>query len=527
MRTRILAVAMALLLAVSACGDDDTTATTGTTAPADSSTTTTAPTTTAATTTTTAAPTTTTTTTTLPPEPEFGWMAWEFAEAGDQADRVIPCPDCNAGVAPLTREAEVRFVDAVGKVWATHGSAGLVVWNPVTGKTSTYGPDDGLLDTTVYDIVRHPNGDIWLGTYGGANVYRDGRFEIGLTDDTGLVGVTTWDLWIDSTGTVWTDTSNGYILTAFDGENVRHFSDADLAAQYEGWHEIEAVFPEWTQSNSLAEAPDGSLWLGTNGNGLFHYDGTAWTHYSEADGLATGSVSLVEVDHEGTVWMYVIDMGLTTFDGATFTPIDLSEYNDGWTVYPMDIGVGPDGTVYVAGDGLYAYRDGSWEATHNAGGLELGAWWITFGEDGSIWVGDNTGIARWGEIFDAIGLEFDAAEMADAAEAAADQAEAAVPIAEASCAAAVVIWQDVVDRGVTEPPMDAWQASDACTFDAWQVDAALQQAVMAAERAERSDPGSADSARAAAALERAEAAAALARETVESFNTIFWQWTGE
>lgn len=324
-------------------------------------------------------------------------MAWAFSTASNPYSNVLPCPTCNAGKAPLARGARVLHVDEEGIVWAAHVSDGLKVWDPRTGSVEEYDQDDGLLDEGVYDIARAPDGTLWLATYEGANMYQEGVFKEGLTNDTGLVGNTTWDLWIDSSGTIWVDTSNGYVLTAYDGESLTHYSDASISASYADWYDIAAVFPQWTQVNSMAEAPDGSLWFGTNGNGLLHYDGIEWRIYDEADGLATGSVSAVAVDRDGRVWMDVIEGDLTTFDGETFASIDPETFGYDWTIYPSAIWVG--GSMVVL-----RYADDVWEYWEETGGLEVqGVEELVIGEDGSVWVSTTAGLARYGPVFDPAG----------------------------------------------------------------------------------------------------------------------------
>jgi streptogramin lyase len=338
------------------------------------------------------------------PTPLIDWMAWEFATSSDQYDRVFPCPACNAGVAPLSRGARVRFVDEEGIVWAAHVTEDLSLWDPRTGTVEHYAESDGLLDASVYDIVRAPDGTIWLGTYGGANIYQDGVFQEGLSHGSGLVGHTTWNLWIDSSGIVWVDTNNGYVLTAYDGKSLLHFSDDETAAIFSD-HDIAVVFPRHTQFNSMAEAPDGSLWFGTNGNGLIHYDGAEWVIYDEADGLASGSVSAVTVDREGLVWMDVIDSDLTTFDGEAFTAIDPESFGYDWTIYPRVITLAPDGAIWVGGSMVVLrYAEGEWTFWEEVGGLDVDSVEeLIFGEDGSVWISTAKGLARYGPVFDPAG----------------------------------------------------------------------------------------------------------------------------
>ncbi|MBN1485583.1 MAG: hypothetical protein JXA37_12775 [Chloroflexia bacterium] len=51
---------------------------------------------------------------------------------------------------------------------------------------------------------------------------------------------------------------------------------------------------------SIAVAPDGALWFGTDG-GVSRFDGTSWTTYTTADGLANHVVWPIAVTSAGAV----------------------------------------------------------------------------------------------------------------------------------------------------------------------------------------------------------------------------------
>jgi ligand-binding sensor domain-containing protein len=388
----LLALAVLALLAAACGGDDAAPSTTvaGTTA------TTGATTTTLVTSTTIHIDTTTSTATTLPPEPEVGWMAWAATNLGDNTVVPPPCAGCTGGDNPVERWRPIVFVDAAGLVWVDE-PAGLTQWDPISGD---YGAVRGLLDPAVFGAARAADGTLWLATYGGANTFDGTRFAVGLTTEQGLKGETTWSVWAQSNGTVWVTTNQGYILSAWDGATLRHYSDADTAAQWGPG--IEAVFPAWTQFNSATEGPDGTMWFGTSGNGLFSFDGTEWRRYTEDDGLLSSSVEAVAFTPDGTMWLDVIG-GVVRFDGAAFEVIDPEVMGDWQGEYPDEVAVGPDGALWVlANRAVFRLLDGTWEAWTEVDGMELGdTASLAIGEDGSVWVSDMYGLARYGEMLPA------------------------------------------------------------------------------------------------------------------------------
>jgi len=390
-RTLLTLVVLALLAA--ACGDDSSPATTAAATTTGATSTTVVPSTTIDVVTTTAA------TTTLPPEPEVGWMAWAATNLGDNSVTPPPCGGCSGGENPVERGRPIVFVDAAGIFWGDEVD-GLARWDPITGEYRTLGRGDGLLDTAVFSAARAPDGTLWLATYGGANTYDGTRFAVGLTTEQGLKGETTWNLWVQSNGTIWVATNQGYILSAWDGLSLNDRSDTENA---DVWGPgIEAAFSEWTQFNSMAEASDGILWFGTHGKGLFSFDGTAWQQYTESDGLASGSVEGVAVTPDGTIWLDVIG-GLTRFDGTAFEIIDPAVMGDRRGEYPEDLAVGPDGALWVlTRQAVFRYLDGEWEIWEQVDGMDLGGTAsLVVGEDGSVWVSDMYGLARYGEMFSA------------------------------------------------------------------------------------------------------------------------------
>jgi ligand-binding sensor domain-containing protein len=46
----------------------------------------------------------------------------------------------------------------------------------------------------------------------------------------------------------------------------------------------------------------GHEWFGTYGGGVSHFDGTTWTTYTTADGLASNGVSAIAIDAAGHRW---------------------------------------------------------------------------------------------------------------------------------------------------------------------------------------------------------------------------------
>lgn len=75
---------------------------------------------------------------------------------------------------------------------------------------------------------------------------------------------------------------------------------------------------------------DGTLWIGTEGAGLFRFDGNALTRLSRRDGLSDDRVIDVLVDHDGNVWIATRDglnrlrpVAFASYTSSTGLPTDL------------------------------------------------------------------------------------------------------------------------------------------------------------------------------------------------------------
>lgn len=83
---------------------------------------------------------------------------------------------------------------------------------------------------------------------------------------------------------------------------------------------------------------NGMLWFGSNGGGLYRYDGTSFVHFTEEDGLSDNQVFAITEDNNDLLWLGTQN-GLCRYDGETFThvPIPFSDTSGGWLdkVYPV------------------------------------------------------------------------------------------------------------------------------------------------------------------------------------------------
>lgn len=88
--------------------------------------------------------------------------------------------------------------------------------------------------------------------------------------------------------------------------------------------EIGAQIGEYV--TSIFEDSKGSLWFGTNGNGIARYDGKNLNYFTTKDGLPSDRVTGIIEDSNGIFWLQTGE-GVTKYDGKNFKNFSVSNDN--------------------------------------------------------------------------------------------------------------------------------------------------------------------------------------------------------
>jgi streptogramin lyase len=162
----------------------------------------------------------------------------------------------------------------------------------------------------------------------------------------------------------------------------------------------DSAWTTWTQANGLPHgavtgievAPDGSLWFNhaiEGGGGVTHFDGTIFTHYDESNGLPTNLVlwyHAIAVQPNGDVWVGTHENGVMHFDGENWGTHTKADGLGGDTV--VAVTVAPNGDVWCIGDGISRRRDDTWaDWSLQTLGLAPFAFSVGVCSDGEVWVG--------------------------------------------------------------------------------------------------------------------------------------------
>ncbi len=186
-----------------------------------------------------------------------------------------------------------------GSLYAATNGGGIV--HVQDRQVRSYGVADGMPSDGATTLYESGNGTIWIGTQKGlASLQADGRI-VTIAGSQSPSPMTVTTLAEDWSGQLWIGTTHG-VATLKDGRLVRHDTDG---------------FPT-AQILAIRVTRDGSIWIGTRGNGLLRYRSGQFRAYTAADGLPSANVNAIYEDSHGTLWIGTLDHGVGRFTSEHF-----------------------------------------------------------------------------------------------------------------------------------------------------------------------------------------------------------------
>jgi ligand-binding sensor domain-containing protein/signal transduction histidine kinase len=223
---------------------------------------------------------------------------------------------------------KVLFGDSRGALWIGSEGGGLSCWQG--GKLTVFTARDGLPSDSITALAEDNQGRLWVGTQAGLVVLQNGRFTtlsnakifsgrlittlFSDRKDTMWVGAAgvgviyysrdkftqlrdpSLDsllqdphcLLVDQAGRIWIGAGNAFVLCR-EGDQWRRFGmPRHLATHY---------------ISSLAEEPDGTVWAGSVGEGLFQFKFGKLVAINASSGLSDNLVETLLMDREGKLWV--------------------------------------------------------------------------------------------------------------------------------------------------------------------------------------------------------------------------------
>lgn len=267
------------------------------------------------------------------------------------------------GVPDLIRSINV---DRDGAVWmgGVEGLVRMPVGMPPPGSRARRGARrdvelmtarNGLSSNHVRDIFEDAEGNIWVGTEGGLDRFRDGLISMwdaarGLTEDFSRTVIEARD------GSVWVGTANG-LFQMRDGSFKRYDESHGLASS--------AVL-------ALAEDADGELWVGTNAGGVHVFRGGRFVNKGPRWGADSSPVRAILATRSGELWVGSAT-GLFAVNRETDAMRPIRKGDQSSPDQILTLHEARDGSIWVGTrDGLHVYRNGTLVNEGKRRGIETG-----------------------------------------------------------------------------------------------------------------------------------------------------------
>jgi ligand-binding sensor domain-containing protein/signal transduction histidine kinase len=220
-----------------------------------------------------------------------------------------------------------------GRLWIGASGRGVFAFDGAKFQPVTL--NEGHWPNDVRTICEDHEGNLWLGLSDGVLAQLRPQYFALLTGAHGLPAGAATCLMADSFGRVHVGMDSGGLYVSR-GDHFERVSDNT----------------KWLGQDLVASAcaqPDGSLWAGTTGSGLYHIKDGRTVVYSTANGLSDDCVLAVCADAKGAVWAGTRAGSLHRFADGKVTTFTSADGLPGW----------PITALLPAGDG------GLWVGTEN------------------------------------------------------------------------------------------------------------------------------------------------------------------
>jgi ligand-binding sensor domain-containing protein/signal transduction histidine kinase len=264
-----------------------------------------------------------------------------------------------------------------GELWA--GSIGEGIFRIRGDRVTRLTAPVPLVTNTVLSIFADEDDDLWIGTQAG--MMRLSRTPVRVLSLHGAADSDFGTVALDTDGSLWAASNS---LVHVQGERAMPFRFPALGD---------------ARVRNVLRSRDGSLWVGTDGSGVYHVSapgtGAATKHFTTGTGLVNNFVRVFLESRDGSLWIGT-DSGLSHLDRGVFhnfTAQNGLAYNSIRSLLEDR-----DGTIWIGTEhGLGAYKGGRFigDALTAALGQEK-IWALHQDTDGGLWIGTRAhGLYRY------------------------------------------------------------------------------------------------------------------------------------
>jgi signal transduction histidine kinase/ligand-binding sensor domain-containing protein/CheY-like chemotaxis protein len=266
--------------------------------------------------------------------------------------------------------------DRDGAAWIGTGR-GLLVWKD--GILSSFTSSNGLAGQNVLALAQDRQGRVWVGTDGGLNLFDRGHLRP-FAAAAALAGLPVRCLSVDAEDNLW----------AGAGPTLVRLQNGQVHERYGP-----QLLPTKEVISALAPGPDGALWIGTYGDGLFRLRAGLFEHYGKEQGLSNNAIFCLLAENDGSLWVGTNAGGMNLLRPQAIRQIGAPEGlsdTDADAVFEAH-----DGSLWIAteGRGLNHYTDGRMSTYTTRDGLTSNVVMAISEVKHTIWAGTMEGGLNW------------------------------------------------------------------------------------------------------------------------------------
>jgi len=257
-------------------------------------------------------------------------------------------PQIHTNLNGMVREfVRTIYQDKKGTYWFGTNTNGIIRYDGTSLDKMTIKPTQKGF--SVREIIEDKVGNVWFATSSGLVKFDGEKFATYATE-VGLPNEEIWSICMDRKGLIWVGTGEG--VCHFDGEKFTPFILPETRVEN----------PQPMLSDKLVfqflEDKNGTMWLVTDGNGIFKYTNGEFIHLTAKNGLTDNNAADILEDKQGNIWIGTFYGGVSKYDGKTYTNFTKDGIIEGMETY--NFCEDNHGNIWFSAEGYGVYRyDGS------------------------------------------------------------------------------------------------------------------------------------------------------------------------
>lgn len=265
------------------------------------------------------------------------------------------------------------FEDSEDDIWVgTQG--GLLRLSPSAASTVTT-PDN--VPRGINTIYQDPGGTLFVAALNGRLFQVSGQALTPAPLPAGLSTLPIRNVFRDSAGGLWMGT---------DGQGVAHWQGAETRR----YSMKQGLVNDFVRA--FCEDRDGGIWIGTDG-GLSRWHGGTFQSFGTQDGLAYGSIRVLLLDREGSLWV-ATDGGLSRYRDGKFATDALLDRLRGQKIWALHEDAHGGLWIGTQGAGVFLLENQKLTQYTTKDGLPSNKiQFITEDSRGNLWISGPSGIA--------------------------------------------------------------------------------------------------------------------------------------